>query len=153
MACLRICDFYKVVIIFCQTVRVKNKQINKSNTILAEKAELRNYKTPFFKTKTPFIPPATRCCTIPKYLHFPSSLHDKGTLSISKALSLSLSLSRYVPFCIPSFRFSTQSRWNHVIGVKRGVKHRKKLVSVPPGTEEVVLHQGRAHAPAGCGQL
>lgn len=73
MDCLRLYDFYNGVIIFCQRVRVKKKE----ERSYWGGAELRNYKAPFFKTKTPCSPPATRCSTSPKYLQFSSSLHGE----------------------------------------------------------------------------
>lgn len=101
MACLRICDFYNGVIVFCQRVRVKKNTGGKSWAAKLQCAVLYN--------KDPLYPPRDTLQHNYKNSHFPSSLHaecDKGLLARSRAFCLLMSLSVFCSFLF--FFFSIQ---------------------------------------------
>lgn len=138
IACLRICDFYNGV--FCQRVIVKK----------------RIYKASFFTTKTPCIspPPPPRYVT-PQF----QNMHIFHRPFMLNMIWESCLLSCYVTFCISTFPFfflfnPGEIMWSAgraplFLWVKRGVKRRKKQVSIPPFTEGKALRQGRgfSHRP------
>lgn len=75
--------------------------------ILAEKAELRNYNAPFFTTKTPCIPPATRS-TISKIHIFHRSFMPNVIRDSWPGAGLSVFLCHFLYSVLSSFFFSIQ---------------------------------------------
>lgn len=98
-------------------------------------------------------PPSTsaiRYTAIPKYAHFPSSLHAEYDMGILPSVLLCHFLYSDLSFFFnPGEIMWSAARAPLFLWVKRGVKRRKKQVSIPPFTEGKALRQGKGSlAPA-----